>query len=88
MRLSGSFYMKNITINIDAKSFVDLAGRVLQRFTTLSAGDVFFIVLAVLVPPIAVAMKMGIGVQFWVNVLLTILGVVPGQIHALWIVLF
>ena len=28
----------------------------------------------------------GIRAQFWINVLLTILGYVPGIIHAVWII--
>jgi hypothetical protein len=27
------------------------------------------------------------GVQFWINVLLTLLGYIPGIIHALWVIL-
>ncbi|OGD79562.1 proteolipid membrane potential modulator, partial [Candidatus Collierbacteria bacterium RIFOXYB1_FULL_49_13] len=35
-----------------------------------------------------VFIKVGLTAHFWINVVLTILGVVPGQIHALWVVLF
>lgn len=45
------------------------------------------IILAIFLPPIAVLMTAGIGVQFFLNILLTILGIVPGMIHALWIVM-
>lgn len=45
------------------------------------------ILLAIFLPPIAVLMTAGIGVQFFLNILLTVLGIIPGMIHALWIVM-
>lgn len=45
------------------------------------------IILAIFLPPIAVLVTAGIGIQFFLNILLTILGVIPGMIHALWIVM-
>lgn len=43
------------------------------------------IILSVVLPPLAVGMNMGLGKHFWINLLLTIIGWVPGVIHALWI---
>lgn len=45
------------------------------------------ILLAIFLPPIAVLMTTGIGLQFLLNILLTLFGVLPGTIHALWLVL-
>lgn len=45
------------------------------------------IILAIFLPPIAVLMTTGIGLQFLLNIVLTLLGVLPGTIHALWLVL-
>lgn len=45
------------------------------------------IILAIFLPPIAVLMTAGLGLQFLLNILLTLLGVVPGMVHALWIVM-
>jgi len=46
------------------------------------------VVLAVLLPPLAVFMDSGLGGQFLLNVLLTIIGLwVVGVIHALIVVL-
>jgi uncharacterized membrane protein YqaE (UPF0057 family) len=28
----------------------------------------------------------GLGGQFWINVLLTLLGYIPGIIHAIWVI--
>ena len=44
------------------------------------------IILAILLPPVAAFVQVGIGLHFWLNVLLTILGVLPGQIHAIWLI--
>ena len=43
------------------------------------------IILAILLPPLAVGLRFGIGGKFFINLLLTILGYLPGLIHALWI---
>jgi uncharacterized membrane protein YqaE (UPF0057 family) len=45
------------------------------------------VVLAVVLPPLAVFLTMGISSAFVINLLLTLLGWVPGAIHALWVVL-
>ena len=44
--------------------------------------DVLRIVAAILLPPLGVFLQVGIGKHFWINVLLTILGYIPGIIHA------
>lgn len=51
-----------------------------------STGDLVRLVLTVLLPPLGVFLEDGLGVQFWLNVLLTLLGYVPGLVHALWVV--
>ena len=48
--------------------------------------DILRIVLAILLPPLAVFLTVGVGMHFWINILLTILGVIPGMIHALWVI--
>lgn len=45
------------------------------------------IVLAILLPPVAVFMQVGLTNQFWINLVLTLLFFLPGMIHALWLVL-
>lgn len=49
--------------------------------------DLLRILLAILLPPLGVFLQVGIGLHFWINILLTILGYVPGIIHALYIIL-
>lgn len=48
--------------------------------------DLIRIVLSVLLPPVGVFLKVGIGWQFWLNILLTLLGYIPGLVHAVWII--
>jgi uncharacterized membrane protein YqaE (UPF0057 family) len=43
------------------------------------------ILLAIFLPPVAVALRFGLGGKFWLNLLLTILGGLPGMIHALYV---
>lgn len=49
--------------------------------------DVVRILLAIILPPLGVFMQVGLGLHFWLNILLTLLGYVPGIIHAIWVVL-
>jgi uncharacterized membrane protein YqaE (UPF0057 family) len=48
--------------------------------------DLLRIVFSVIIPPLGVFLQEGLGAQFWLNILLTILGYVPGLIHAVWII--
>jgi len=44
------------------------------------------IICAVLLPPLGVFLQVGIGKHFWINILLTLLGYIPGIVHAVWVV--
>ncbi|MFQ4139019.1 YqaE/Pmp3 family membrane protein [Nodosilinea sp. PGN35] len=48
--------------------------------------DFFRIVVAIFLPPLGVFLQEGIGAQFWINILLTLLGYIPGIIHAVWVI--
>lgn len=48
--------------------------------------DVVRIILAIFLPPVGVFLQVGFGLQFWINILLTLLGYIPGIIHALWVI--
>ncbi len=48
--------------------------------------DIFRIIIAIILPPLGVFLQVGFGGQFFLNILLTILGYVPGIIHAVWII--
>lgn len=45
------------------------------------------VILAILLPPVAVALKFGMTKDFVINLVLTLLFFVPGVIHALYLVL-
>ena len=45
------------------------------------------IVLSILFPPIAAYLQVNLTMHFWVNIVLTLLGGIPGVLHALWLVL-
>lgn len=46
--------------------------------------NILRIVLAILIPPLGVFLTFGLGTTFLINVLLTLLGWLPGSIHAVW----
>jgi uncharacterized membrane protein YqaE (UPF0057 family) len=48
--------------------------------------DLVKIVLAVLLPPLGVFLEVGFRGAFWLNILLTFLGYIPGIVHAVWII--
>lgn len=55
-------------------------------YTRLAMADLLRILLAVLLPPLGVFLQVGIGKHFWINILLTLLGYLPGIIHAVWVI--
>lgn len=48
--------------------------------------NILRIVFAVLLPPLGVFLTVGLGLHFWLNILLTLLGYIPGIVHAIWII--
>jgi len=48
--------------------------------------DLIRIVVSIIIPPLGVFLRVGVGLAFWVNIVLTLLGYVPGLVHAIWIV--
>ncbi len=54
--------------------------------STFTGMDIVRIIAAILLPPLGVFLQVGIGKHFWINILLTILGYIPGIIHALWVI--
>ncbi|CAF1703503.1 hypothetical protein F2Q70_00009656 [Brassica cretica] len=43
------------------------------------------ILLAILLPPLGVFLRYGCGVEFWICLVLTLLGYLPGIIYALYV---
>jgi len=49
--------------------------------------DLFKIILSILLPPLGVLLRVGLGAQFWINILLTIFGFyILGLVHAIYII--
>ncbi|TLD15248.1 hypothetical protein PspLS_10675 [Pyricularia sp. CBS 133598] len=53
---------------------------------TSSTSDVLLYLLAILLPPVPVFLCRGCGADFLINIGLSILGWIPGTIHAWWII--
>jgi|688.fasta_scaffold239516_2 uncharacterized membrane protein YqaE (UPF0057 family) len=50
--------------------------------------DIVTLLVTLFIPPLGVALKMGFGVHFWVNLALTVFGFyVAGLIHGIYVVL-
>lgn len=52
-----------------------------------TGNDILKIILAVIFPPLGVLLEVGLTKHFWINLLLTLIGFLPGIIHALYIIL-
>jgi uncharacterized membrane protein YqaE (UPF0057 family) len=52
----------------------------------MTLGNILRLLLAILLPPLAMLFTVGLGLHFWLNILLTLLGYIPGIIHAVWII--
>ena len=48
--------------------------------------DLLRILCAILLPPLGVFLQVGIGKDFWINIVLTLLGYIPGIVHAIWVI--
>ena len=44
------------------------------------------LLLGLLLPPVGVFLTTGVGPTLFINILLTVLGWLPGSIHALWVI--
>lgn len=58
----------------------------LERTQDSMLGDLLKIVLAIILPPLGVFLEVGLGKHFWINIVLTLLGFIPGIIHAVYII--
>ena len=45
------------------------------------------VILSIFLPPVAAFLQVGVTTHFWINIVLTLLGGIPGILHALWLVL-
>jgi len=59
----------------------------MSNVSSRKEGDVLKILLAILLPPVGVLLEVGLGLHFWLNIVLTLFGYIPGIIHAVYIIL-
>ncbi|KAF7042212.1 hypothetical protein CFC21_062013 [Triticum aestivum] len=43
------------------------------------------VILAIILPPVGVFLRYGLAVEFWICLLLTLLGYIPGIIYAVYV---
>jgi uncharacterized membrane protein YqaE (UPF0057 family) len=73
-------------LNPDERSGVhELYGNLAIDHQELSM-DIIRIIIAILLPPLGVFLQVGFGGAFWLNILLTLLGYIPGIVHAVYII--
>ncbi|KAJ6131672.1 plasma membrane proteolipid 3 [Penicillium sp. IBT 18751x] len=51
-----------------------------------TASDICKIIFAIILPPLGVFLERGCGADLLINICLTILGWIPGVIHALYVI--
>lgn len=44
------------------------------------------LILAILLPPVGAFLQVGVSKHFIINIILTLLGFLPGVLHAVWLV--
>ncbi len=52
-----------------------------------STNKLLLVIIAILIPPLAVGLKAGVGCALILNIVLTLLLYLPGLLHALYVVL-
>lgn len=48
--------------------------------------DIIALLVSIMLPPLGVVMKRGFNVDFWINIILTLLGWLPGLFHAFYVI--
>lgn len=44
------------------------------------------VIFAIILPPVGVFKEVGLCSAFWLNILQTLLGFIPGIVHAVWVI--
>jgi len=53
----------------------------------VTVADPIKMIFAVILPPLGVFLEVGFKGHFWLNIVLTLLGFIPGIIHAIYVIL-
>ena len=57
-----------------------------NSISTPNENQIIRILLAVLLPPLGIILQVGLTKHFWINIILTLLGYIPGLVHAVYII--
>lgn len=49
--------------------------------------NIVLLIVTILLPPLGVFLHSGINTDFWINLILTLFGYIPGIIHGIWVLL-
>ncbi|RTR27662.1 YqaE/Pmp3 family membrane protein [Shewanella atlantica] len=52
----------------------------------MDTNKLLLIIIAILLPPVAVFLKSGVGKDLLINIILCLIFFIPGLLHALWVV--
>ena len=58
----------------------------LVRTKESASTDLFLIIIAIILPPVAMLLETGLSKQFLINLILTMIGFVPGVVHAVYVI--
>lgn len=53
---------------------------------SIASNKLLMIIIAILLPPLAVFLKKGVGKDLIINIILCLIIWIPGLVHALWLV--
>ena len=75
----------DFVVNLLLTLFLIWIGGIIHAFYLCGVTDLIKNILSVFLPPLAVCLHRGLKVDFLVSILLTLLGWIPGMIHAYYI---
>lgn len=57
-----------------------------QTMPESHGSDLLRLIVAILLPPLGVYLQVGFTMHFWINIVLTLIGYLPGIVHAVWVI--
>ncbi|KAI9594663.1 hypothetical protein BDF19DRAFT_423418 [Syncephalis fuscata] len=54
----------------------------------ITTEDIVLVILAIILPPLAVFLRYNLRFEFWLSLILTIIGWVPGIVYAIFVILW
>ncbi|KAK7847768.1 hydrophobic protein rci2a, partial [Quercus suber] len=66
--------------------FLSFAVKLIKQTKNMGSQTFIEVLLAILLPPMGVFLRYGCGVEFWIDLGLTLLGYIPGIIYAVYVI--